>query len=320
MNPVKRMLCLALILALLTAAGIMPVCAAGGAMLARQSLAGLDAAACGNAARAAEAINGYYLPQGSYFSFNDATGARTEENGYAYAADDGGVDRVATALYRALSAGGARVEYAALSFSADGLVRVSEAEGLDFSFFNYDADYYIELYADGEAVNCSISCAAAEDSWNAGSALVGNASLWLNGPEALRSNAALACGSVNDTTLGPGDVFSFNDVVGPRTREYGYQAAPNGAGLETVGGGVDAVASVLYMAVRDLNCVAITEKNTYGGRYNQSYVSGPQDALLTDDAAGMDFCFRYTGSNALAIYISLIDGQLSCEIYETTSW
>ena len=317
----KRICCLALLLALL-AVGIAPACAER-ALRARQSLEGCDEAALANVTLAVEAVDGYYLPRGSRFSFNEATGPRTPEYGYAPAADSEpsrGVELVATVLYRALSAGGARVEYDSLSFSPDGAVRVDDAEGLDFSFFNYDADFCLELYVDGGALNCSVSFAAAEDSWNAGSRLVGSATLRLAGPEALRDNAALACGSINDTTLGPGDLFSFNEVVGPCTREYGYQSAPNGAGEEAVGGGVDAVASALSLAVKDLDGVTIGEKSFYGGRYSQNYVASPQDALLVDYRTGAHFSFTYTGRNTLAIYLNLDGEKLTCEVYETASW
>ena len=304
-------------------------CAAASAeaMLARLPLSGLTPAALGNVVQAAAAIDGYYLPRGGCFSFNEATGARTEARGYLEAEDasgelvpGGGACQAATAIYRALSAGQANVEYASLYFSADGSVRVDDAENLDFSFYNYDADMVIELYADNEAVNCSITFSASEDAWNTGSALIGRACLRVAGTESLRGNVELACGSINDTTLCAGDRFSFNEIVGPCTREYGYLAAPNGAGMEALGGGVDEVASALYLAVKDLDCVSVAEKTTYGSRYNQNYVSGPQDAVLVDYAAGVDFSFSYDGNGYLAIYIWLENGELVCEVYETTSW
>ena len=298
------------------------------AMLARVSLSGLSEAALGNAALAARAVNGYYLPQGSRFSFNDATGPRTEANGYGEAEDDGGewmpgggACRVATAIYRALSAGGANVEYDSLSFSADGSVRVNDAEGLDFSFYNYGGDLCVELYRDGDALGCAITAAqATESAFATGSRLVGSVRLSVPGAEALRSNIALACGSVNDTALGPGDTFSFNAVVGPRSPEYGYLLAPDGQGADVVGGGVDAVASAVYLCVKGLDSVAVTEKATYGSRFNQGYVSSPQNAIRVDAAAGQDFAFEYDGGSTLSIYAWPEGGCVVCEVYETGSW
>ena len=297
----KRTLSLALVLALLLIPAA-AISARAESLLGYQSLAGLEDDARASAHLAARAINGYYLPCGSRFSFNEAVGE----------AGGAGVERVATALYNALS--GARgIEYAALAFGADGGVSL---DGADFSFYNYSADMYIEIYADETAVSCSLVIADEADAWGADSALAGRASLTVPGGEALRGNLELACGSLSDITLGPGDVFSFNEIVGPRTPEYGYRAALNGQGQEVLGGGADLAASALYLAVKDLGSVEITDKFTYGGRYNQSYVASPQDAVLTDPDSGLDFRFTYTGGGALAIYLWLEDGQLVCEVYE----
>lgn len=40
------------------------------------------------------------------------------------------------------------------------------------------------------------------------------------------ANIQLACGSCNDVILNPGDIFSYNDTVGERTIERGFQSAP----------------------------------------------------------------------------------------------
>ena len=297
------------------------------AMLARQSLAACSDAARANAVRAAAAVNGYFIPEGSRFSLNEATGPRTEANGYLEAEDadgewmaGGGAELVATAIYRALSGGGAKVDYAALSFSANGNVRVNDGEGLDFCFYNYDCDLAIEIYADGDDLSCAVSAWRPEEVRNTGSRLVGSARLTLPGPEALLVNAALACGSVNDTTLGPGDAFSFDAIVGPRTPEYGYLTAPNGQGAAVAGGGVDAAASALFLAVKNAECVEIREMTAYGSRYNQSYVANPQDAVWTDAESGVDFSFAYTGSGSLSIYAWTEESSVVVEVYETTSW
>ena len=127
--------------------------------------------------------------------------------------------------------------------------------------------------------------------------------------------------------LDSGDTFSFNDVVGPRTKKYGYRRAVNGRGARVLGGGVAQVASALWLAVKDMDDVAVLEKSTYGKRYNiekstygkhynQRYVSDAADAILTDYASGRDFRFRYTGDSSLTIYAYVDDGWLYCEVYE----
>ena len=57
---------------------------------------------------------------------------------------------------------------------------------------------------------------------------------------------------INGTIVGPGDTFSLNAALGPRTLEKGYVAAPQiGADLsyeDAVGGGVSQLSTTLYNA------------------------------------------------------------------------
>lgn len=145
--------------------------------------------------------------------------------------------------------------------------------------------------------------------------LLGSAFLYCGDDRDLRHNIELAAGSVNDTTLDSRDTFSFNEIVGPRTRKYGYRSAVNGRGARVVGGGVAQVASVIWLAVKDADDISIIEKSTYGRKYNQSYVESSSDAILTDYASGRDFSFRYTGKGSITIFILLDDGWLYCDVY-----
>ena len=70
--------------------------------------------------------------------------------------------------------------------------------------------------------------------------------------EGRATNIALSTKSINGTLLMPGDVFSFNGVVGERTAERGYQSAGViiGDKLEQgLGGGICQVSSTLYNAI-----------------------------------------------------------------------
>ena len=145
---------------------------------------------------------------------------------------------------------------------------------------------------------------------------LGSASINCGGDPDVLHNVRLAAECVNDTMLDAGDVFSFNDVVGPRTNKYGYRRAINGRGAKVTGGGVAQVASALWLAIEDCDDIEIIEKSTYGKRYNQRYVSDAADAILTDYASGRDFRFRYTGRSSLTIYAYVEDGWLYCDIYE----
>ena len=66
------------------------------------------------------------------------------------------------------------------------------------------------------------------------------------------TNLELACKAINGTILNPGEEFSFNGIVGERTKEKGYKPAivyaSGGKSEESEGGGVCQVASTIYTA------------------------------------------------------------------------
>lgn len=69
-------------------------------------------------------------------------------------------------------------------------------------------------------------------------------------------NIELATNLINGTILMPGDTFSFNDVVGPRTEEAGFQEAGTYVGNKVepgIGGGICQVSTTLYRAVMRAN-------------------------------------------------------------------
>ena len=129
------------------------------------------------------------------------------------------------------------------------------------------------------------------------------------------SNIRLAAEAINGAFVPYGGSFSFNDTVGARTAERGYQSALNGRGAKVVGGGVAQVASVVWLAIEDLDDVSIVEKSTYGKRYNQDYVDSSADAILTDYNAGTDFAFRYVGDDSITLYTYLDGDTLHCDVY-----
>jgi vancomycin resistance protein YoaR len=63
------------------------------------------------------------------------------------------------------------------------------------------------------------------------------------------TNITLASGSVNQTILKPGELFSFNKVVGPRTGLKGYKLSNTylqNSNIQTFGGGICLFSSILY--------------------------------------------------------------------------
>ena len=71
------------------------------------------------------------------------------------------------------------------------------------------------------------------------------------GQEGRAANIALAAAAVDGTMVAPGQVFSFNATVGPRSAARGYREAPvieEGELVPGIGGGVCQVSSTLHVA------------------------------------------------------------------------
>ncbi|HIU47683.1 MAG TPA: VanW family protein [Candidatus Fimadaptatus faecigallinarum] len=276
-----------------------------------------------NIERAAGAISGYTLVDGEQFSFNHVVGDRSKERGYESALNGrgvkvygGGTGQVAATLYLAvrgisgvyideLSTYGDRYTGDYVS-SGDDAVVVDWQSGTDFAFTNYTGRT-LTIYAwldDGE-LRVSI---------DESSAIAGYGTTSIYGTNAKRNNIKLAADAINGTTLGHNDVFSFNDLVGPRTSSNGYETAVNGRGVKVVGGGVAQVASSIWLAIKNMDDIEIIDKHTYGKKYSESYVESSSDAIVTDYNAGTDFSFRYTGYDEITILCYVQYDTLVCEI------
>ena len=230
--------------------------------------------------------------------------------------------------------------------SGSDAVMVDYSTGSDFVFTNFNDDMHIQMWMTDNYLYCTLTLSVEEEEqedsflnwdgdWSDGSSWddgewetdwdggwtsarrkIASSSIRLSGTDALINNVTLAAESINDTVLPSGAVFSFNDIVGPRGERYGYEAAVNGRGSRVIGGGVAQVASAVWMAVKNLDCVSIVEKSTYGKKYNQSYVKSSGDAILTDYGAGTDFSFRNSGRNQLTVCTYISGGTLFCDIWE----
>jgi vancomycin resistance protein YoaR len=80
-----------------------------------------------------------------------------------------------------------------------------------------------------------------------------------------RHNISLSAQALNQIYLQPGEIFSFNQTVGPRTQLRGYVPAPAYMSRETVnsvGGGICQVSSTLYNAALLAN-LTILERHAH---------------------------------------------------------
>ncbi len=333
---------------LVTGLLVVPAASASDYYSARTPLTGASQAKRNNIELAVQAISGAYIPYGGTFSFNQAVGPRTAERGFLASPNGrgavvtgGGVAQVATTLYLALQEVRGSISFGPIQtygsrftdnyvFDGSQAIITDYNTGTDLSFTNYADAMSIDMWASDSYVYCSITVGdeAASDSgsWFTSPAapeapvistrqLVASASINCGSEDNVLHNIRLASDSLNDTTLQSGNTFSFNDAVGPRLKKYGYKRGTNGRGARVVGGGVAQVATVLWLAVKNMDDISIVEKSTYGKRYNQKYVSRSSDAILTDYSSGRDFSFRYTGAGSITIYTTLEGSTLTCEIY-----
>lgn len=113
---------------------------------------------------------------------------------------------------------------------------------------------------------------------------------------------------MNNTILAPGDVFSFNEVTGPRTFERGYSMAPVVGGMG-IGGGVCQTATTVYNAAR-LAGMEIIERHQHSIRVG--YVPPGRDATVTNY---IDFKFRNSTDQFIQIRSGAGGGHVWVQIW-----
>ena len=119
------------------------------------------------------------------------------------------------------------------------------------------------------------------------------------------SNVRLAASKVNDTVLWPGELFSFNQVVGERTAERGFLPAPAYAGYEDIkdelGGGVCQVSTGIYAAA----LYSFLEIKSHTSHlYPPNYIQLGTDATVTiPEGGGKTIDFRFQNNKLYPIKI-----------------
>ncbi len=129
--------------------------------------------------------------------------------------------------------------------------------------------------------------------------------------EAQRTNIALAAQALDGKRLAAGEEFSFNESVGARTEERGFQSALNGRGVEVTGGGVAQAATTLYLALMQRDDIEYSSIHTYNESFTGNYVSSGYDAIVVDYDRDVDFSFTSYSEDELTIYM-WIDGDTLC--------
>ena len=127
------------------------------------------------------------------------------------------------------------------------------------------------------------------------------------------TNLRLAAEKINGTVLMPGEVFSYNKVVGERTIAKGYREANGfaaGGVVGMVGGGICQIASTLYDAVVYAN-LEVVDRTNHG--YDPGYVVAGKDATVV--YGSIDFKFKNTRKNPIMIKSYVGNGIAKMEIF-----
>ncbi len=126
------------------------------------------------------------------------------------------------------------------------------------------------------------------------------------------NNLKIAIHAIDGKVINPGEEFSFNQTVGPRTVEKGYQEAigydENGEKVPTVGGGVCQISSTLYMAALNGN-FPVTERHSHS--HEVPYADSNHDATVS--YGGYDFRFQNNRDKPIVIRIATVDLSVCAE-------
>jgi vancomycin resistance protein YoaR len=128
-------------------------------------------------------------------------------------------------------------------------------------------------------------------------------------------NVHLMAEYIDGTLLRPGETFSFNDSVGPRTEERGFREGQMIIGsllLPSIGGGVCQTATTLFNNAWELGLPVVE-------RYNHSfYISHyPMGRDATVAWGGPDFAFRNDLDTGILITTSYTDDTLTFSFWGT---
>ena len=127
------------------------------------------------------------------------------------------------------------------------------------------------------------------------------------------TNLKLASEKINGTVVMPGETFSFNQVVGKRTREAGYKDAAifsDGMVTDGLGGGICQITSTLYDAVVFADLEIVYRRNHM---FIPSYVNGGEDATVVWGST--DFKFKNSRDYPIKIVSSVQNGVATVSIY-----
>ncbi|MFJ7362502.1 VanW family protein [Peribacillus frigoritolerans] len=129
------------------------------------------------------------------------------------------------------------------------------------------------------------------------------------------NNISLATDAINNYVVFPGEMFSFNQVVGKRSAEKGYLRARvivKGEFSEGIGGGICQVSSTLFNAIDNAGLETIQR---YSHTRSVPYVPSGRDATVS--WYGPDFSFKNKYNQPILIRAKTQGGMVSIMVYSS---
>ncbi len=129
------------------------------------------------------------------------------------------------------------------------------------------------------------------------------------------TNVRLSAKLINGTVLNPGEEFSYNRTVGPRTAARGFKEAgvfSQGEVVDGIGGGICQTSSTLYMAAVRAN-MKITERTNHS--FYVDYTPKGEDATVV--YGSLDFKFKNTSAYPIKIVATSKDNYIRVKIMGT---
>ena len=127
------------------------------------------------------------------------------------------------------------------------------------------------------------------------------------------TNLVIACRKLNGKVIMPGETFSYNAALGPRTYAAGYRNGKiyeNGQVVDGLGGGICQISSTLYNAAL-MSDMEIVERRNH--QFVTSYVDKGRDATVVYGAT--DFRFKNTRTYPIRLVASATGGVATVSIY-----
>ena len=127
------------------------------------------------------------------------------------------------------------------------------------------------------------------------------------------TNLEIAANKINGTVLAPGEIFSFNKVVGERTSKNGFKEAvlySDGELDYGIGGGICQISSNLYYAVLLANLEIVERKN-----HSMTVNYLPIGCDATVSYGSVDFKFKNSRNYPIKIVATVNSGLITISIY-----